>query len=126
MHKRQRSVSPNPTPPANTNGQAHVAPAAATGAPIALLHLDPGTLAPLIRQVVEATVTRLEEARAQLPERLAFSEEEAAALLGLAGHVLRDERLRRRIRASSIVGRRVRYLRQDLIDYMLGRRVPEA
>jgi hypothetical protein len=38
-------------------------------------------------------------------------------MIGLAPHRLRDERLRGRITASSIVGRRVRCLRQDLLDY---------
>jgi hypothetical protein len=72
---------------------------------------------------VEETLAQAEAARATLPEgRLCFSEEEAAALLGVGTHVLRDERRRGRIKASRIVGRRVRYLHRDLMDYLLARR----
>jgi hypothetical protein len=86
------------------------------------LQIDPESLRPLIEQVVEATVARLEEARATVGDRLAYSEPEAARLLGLAPHQLRDERLRGRIKASAIVGRRIRYMRGDLMDYLLSRR----
>jgi hypothetical protein len=96
----------------------------ATAAPSAglSLHLDPAALGPLIRQVVEATLLQLEQARAAIGDRLAYSEAEAARLLGLAPHQLRDERLRGRIAASQVVGRRVRYLRDDLIRYLMARR----
>ena len=86
------------------------------------LELDNTTLEPLVRLVVEQTISRLEEARGVVPERIAFSEPEAAQLLGLEVHQLRDERLRGRIKASQIVGRRIRYLRCDLIDYLTSRR----
>jgi hypothetical protein len=86
------------------------------------LHFDPESLEPVIRQVVEETLVRLESERARLDGKLAYSEEEAARLLGLAVHVLRDERLRGRITASQIVGKRIRYMREDLIAYLLGRR----
>jgi Helix-turn-helix domain len=86
------------------------------------LQIDPESLRPLIEQVVEATAARLEEARATAGDRLAYSEPEAARLLGLQPHQLRDERLRGRIRASAIVGRRIRYLRADLMEYLLSRR----
>jgi hypothetical protein len=88
------------------------------------IHLSPDTFKPLIEDVVREALSRLEEARAAVPDgRLAYSEEEAARLLGLEPHVLRDERRRGRITASQIVGRRVRYMRQDLLDYLMGRRV---
>jgi hypothetical protein len=86
------------------------------------LAIDLDVLRPLIAAVVEETVRRLDEARTALPDRLAYSEAEAARLLGLAPHQLRDERLRRRIVASQVVGRRVRYLREDLIGYLMKRR----
>jgi hypothetical protein len=38
-------------------------------------------------------------------------------------HQLRDERLRGRIGASQIVGRRWRYTRDDLLRYLQSRRV---
>jgi hypothetical protein len=87
------------------------------------LHIDPEALEPLIRRVAEEVAARLDTVRGQLPERLCYSEEEAAAQLGLRPHQLRDERLRGRIKASQIVGRRVRYLRDDLIAYLLHGRV---
>src|SRR5262249_32972554 len=54
--------------------------------------------------------------------RLAYAEAEAARLIGLKYHQLRDERLRGCIQASQIVGRRIRYLRNDLLDYLTSRR----
>jgi hypothetical protein len=36
--------------------------------------------------------------------------------------VLRDERRRGRIHASQIVGRRIRYTREDLMNYLIARR----
>jgi hypothetical protein len=84
--------------------------------------IDPAALRPLIAQVVAETLARLEETRAAVPDRLAYSEPEAAALLGLNPHQLRDERRRGNIAASQVVGKRVRYLRQDLIDYLMRHR----
>jgi hypothetical protein len=83
------------------------------------LAIDPEALRPLIEAVVEKTVARLEETRAMLPDRLAFSELEAARLIGLNPHQLRDERRRGRIKASEIVGGRIRYQREDLVAYLL-------
>src|SRR5262249_50158922 len=86
------------------------------------LELDPAALKPLIEQVVTEALARLETERARLNGKLAYSEPEAAALLDLEPHQLRDERLRGRIQASVIVGRRIRYLREDLLAYLLNRR----
>jgi hypothetical protein len=71
------------------------------------------------------TVAALEQDRARLGDRLAYSEPEAARLLGLAPHQLRDERLRGRISASQVVGKRIRYTREDLTAYLMSRRVGE-
>jgi hypothetical protein len=86
------------------------------------LTIDPEALRPLIEQTVRAVLARLEADRAQLDGRLAYSESEAAALLGLHAHQLRDERLRGRIQASVGPGRKILYTRQDLMDYLLSRR----
>jgi hypothetical protein len=86
------------------------------------LNLSPELFRPLIQQIVSETVARLEADRAQLDGRLAYSEVEAAKMLGLEAHVLRDERLRGGIAASAIVGRRIRYTRGDLLDYLARRR----
>ena len=89
------------------------------------LSLNPAYLRPLIAEVVKETLAALEADRARLGDRLAFSEPEAARLLGLAPHQLRDERRRGRIQASQVVGRRERYTRQDLLDYLMARRTSD-
>ena len=61
--------------------------------------------------------------RATLPDKLAFTEAEAARLLSLNTHQLRDERLRGRITASKIVGNRIAYRREDLLEYLTSRRI---
>ena len=99
-------------------------PAEAT--PPLSLTFGPEVLRPIVEAVVEQTVARLDAARRQLPDKLAYSEEEAARLLGVHTHVLRDERLRGRITASQIVGRRIRYLHADLIEYLMRNRVGSA
>jgi hypothetical protein len=89
-----------------------------------LLTVAADTLRPLIISVVEETLARLEKARADMPaDRLAYSEEEAAALLGLKRWQLRDERYRGRIQASQIVRGRYAYQREDLIRYLALKRV---
>jgi hypothetical protein len=85
--------------------------------------LDPDALRPLVQTVVEEVLSQLEQARAALPaDRLAFSEPEAAALLGLRPHQLRDERLRHRIAASTGPGQKILYTRDDLLAYLASRR----
>lgn len=87
------------------------------------LSLPPNALRPLIEQIVTTAIAQLEGERARLDDsRLAYSEPEAAALLGLEPHQLRDERRRGRIEFSQVVGRRIRYLRSDLLTYLLARR----
>jgi hypothetical protein len=87
------------------------------------LSLDPEALKPLVAAVVQEVLAALEADRQAVPDRLAFSEAEAARLLGLQQHQLRDERLRGRISSSSVVGRRIRYTREDLVGYLQARRV---
>ena len=86
------------------------------------LSIDAETLRPLIAAVVAETLAALDVDRAKLGDRLAYSEPEAARLLGLNTHQLRDERLRGRIAASAIVGKRIRYQRSDLLAYLSERR----
>jgi hypothetical protein len=90
------------------------------------LSIDPSVLTPLVEQIVTEVLSRVGNAQGALPERLAFGEAEAARLLGLNQHQLRDERLRGRIAASKIVGGRVSYLRQDLLAYLSRNRTPAA
>src|SRR5438309_220695 len=89
----------------------HAAPAGGSGLSVLF---DPAALRPLIQSVVTEVVVQLEADRAKLNGRLAYSEPEAAELLGLEPHQLRDERRRGRIAASVIVGRRIRYTPEDL------------
>jgi hypothetical protein len=86
------------------------------------LDIDPEQLEPLIRKVVDEAITRLEADRAAVGARLCYSEPEAAELLGLAPHQLRDARLAGKIHCSQITGRRIRYTRDDLIQYLAGNR----
>jgi ribose 1,5-bisphosphokinase PhnN len=91
--------------------------------PAVAVTFDASALRPLIAEVVREVLAQVEADRAKLPEgRLCYSEPEAAALLGVEPHVLSDERRRGRITASKIMGRRIRYLREDLVAYLRGRR----
>jgi hypothetical protein len=86
------------------------------------LQIDPALIEPIIAAVVAKTIAALDAERAQLNGRLAYPEAEAATLLGLHRHQLRDERLKGRIAASVGPGRKVLYTRQDLLDYLAARR----
>lgn len=80
--------------------------------------LDADALRPVIEAAVAETLARLRDDEAQVGERMAFDEPTAAGLLSLEPHQLQDERLRGRITASTIVGRRIRDLREDLLAYL--------
>jgi hypothetical protein len=86
------------------------------------LALDPAALEPLIAVVVRQAIAQLEQGREVLPEKLAFSEAEAARLLSLRQHQLRDARLRGEIEASVGPGRKILYSRSDLLNYLTSRR----
>ena len=90
------------------------------------LEVRPEELRPLIEEVVAETIARLESQHDLVNGKLAYSEYEAAQLISLTERRLADERRRGRIQASSIVGRRIRYLRSDLIAYLLSRRVGDG
>ncbi|MBC7820024.1 MAG: hypothetical protein IAG10_24340 [Planctomycetaceae bacterium] len=87
------------------------------------LSIDPAELAPVIEATVAATVARMRDDEANLGDALAFDEQTAARLLGLLAHQLRDERLRGRIGSTTVVGKRIRYLREDLLAYLRRHRV---
>lgn len=75
-----------------------------------------------VQETVVTVLAQLDGDRAKLNDRLAYSEHEAAALLGLEWHQLRDERRRGRVSASVGPGRKIMYTRQDLLDYLHARR----
>jgi hypothetical protein len=87
------------------------------------LTVDAEAIRGLVEQVVDLALARIEAARAALPDTpLAYTEARAAGLIGLQRHQLRDLRLRGEITASRIVGRRIVYLRSDLVDYLMRNR----
>jgi hypothetical protein len=99
-------------------------PAAAMTTEQALRPLILAVVAETVPAAVMATVAALESQRAALPAdgRLAYPEAEAARLLGLRAHQLRDCRLRGEIEASVGPGRKVLYTREQLLAYLAGRR----
>jgi len=84
---------------------------------MARLELTPDDLRPLIRLVVEEIQSANEADRARVKGRLAYPEPEAAALLGVRPHVLRDARLRGEIEAAT-VGKRIVYTEEALKGYL--------
>jgi hypothetical protein len=111
--RTHRYAEDHSAPSAPTNGPA--------GAAALTLQLGGEALVPLVRQVVQEALAQLEAARAALPDKLAYGEAEAAALLSLQPHQLRDERLRGRIKASVGPGRRILYTRAQLLEYLARR-----
>lgn len=85
------------------------------------IHFDPEDLQPVIAAIVAETLRQLQTDQGT-NGRLAYSEAEAAELLGLEQHQLRDERLRGRIHASMGPGRRILYTKHDLAEYLAARR----
>jgi hypothetical protein len=93
-------------------------------APALALTLDVEALKPLIAAVVEETVRKLGQDNEKLADgRLAYTEAAAATMLSMERHQLRDERRRGAISASEVVGKRIRYTRDDLDRYLAKRRV---
>lgn len=92
-------------------------------APAFALQFDMEALRPLIAAVVSETLAAMECDRAQLNGKLAFSESEAAQMLGLNRWQIRDLRRADKISASQGPGRRILYARQDLEDYLARQRI---
>ena len=85
------------------------------------LEVDAAVLTPIVEKIVAATLAKLDTTRDRMSDRIAFDEGEAARLLSLNRHQLRDERRRGRIRASIACGGRIRYCREDLLKYLADR-----
>lgn len=77
-----------------------------------------------IRDAVLALVDRIAAESGRL-SKLAYREREAAELLSLNEHQLRDERRRGRITASMGPGGIILYTRDDLLAYLTSRRWTE-
>lgn len=79
--------------------------------------LDPADL-DLIRTIADAAVDRMINSGAKLSDgRLGYPEAEAAELLGIAKHVLRDHRLSGKVRATRI-GKTLVYPRCELLKLL--------
>jgi hypothetical protein len=78
---------------------------------------DIPNLEPLIKATVVAVIDEIRANEATLGDRLAYPEAEAAALLGIARHVLRDARLRGEI-VGHTVGRKILYSRASLLKLL--------
>jgi hypothetical protein len=86
-----------------------------------VIQIDPELLRPVIEATVNEALMRLENLRVTLPAKLAFTELEAARLLSLRPHQLRDERRRGRVKASRGPGRMILYQPAQLIEYLMSR-----
>ncbi len=81
------------------------------------IQFDQDALRPLVHLAVAEALERMEDERAKLNGRLAFTEPEAAALLGVKPHVLRDCRRRGEL-AGAKVGSKIVYTRGDLLEFL--------
>ncbi len=75
-------------------------------------------LEPVIAATVQATLLAIKADEVRLGDRIAFCEPEAARIISMKPHQLRDERLRGRIGASGICKNGIRYTREDLLAYL--------
>ena len=85
---------------------------------MANLNIDFEELRPLVREIIETVLSENEQLKQLLNGRLAITEPDAAALLGLNPWQLRDLRLAGKITHSCIVGGRIRYTFEDLTGYL--------
>ena len=83
---------------------------------------DISELRPVIAAAVASVLEQLDRDRAKVGQRLAFPEPEAAELLGIRSHVLRDARLRGEITGAR-VGKKTLYSRESLLKFLADRRI---
>jgi len=85
------------------------------------LEIDPDALRPVIEMVVQKVLAETAPLAGTVGSRLGYTEAEAAALLGVERHVLRDARQRGELEASK-VGRRIIYTPNQLREYLANSR----
>ena len=78
---------------------------------------DIAELRPLIDAAVQSTLDKIQADEAKLAARIGYIEPEAAALMGVQSHVLRDCRLRGEI-SGRLVGKRIVYSRDALLRFL--------
>jgi hypothetical protein len=81
------------------------------------IQFDEDDLRPLVSLAVTEALERLEAERVKLQGRLAFTEPEAAVLLGVKPHVLGDCRRRGELQGAK-VGSKIVYTRADLLEFL--------
>lgn len=81
------------------------------------IQIDREELRPLVQLAVAEALDRMEAERAKLSGRLAFTEPEAATLLGVKPYVLRDCRRRGELHGAK-VGSKIVYTRADLLEFL--------
>jgi hypothetical protein len=86
------------------------------------IEFKPTEWEPVIRQVITAVLDELRADEAKVDGRIGYTEPEAAALLGIERHALRDCRLRGEIEASK-VGKRIVYERHELMAFLRRQRI---
>lgn len=86
------------------------------------IHIDPEHFRPIIEATVAEVLSQLEADEGRLGDRLAYPEPEAAALLGVAPHILRDCRRRGEISAT-LCGKRYLYEKAELLRFLRERRM---
>lgn len=84
------------------------------------LNLDADSLRELVRPIAEEVAAALGSLTGD-DEQLAYPEAQAAKLLGIATHQLRDARLRGEITATRLGGR-IGYERSELLAYLVRNR----
>ena len=85
------------------------------------IFFDDVALRPLIERIVGTVLEQIRSDLSAAGDRLAYSEPEAAALLGVHRHVLRDARLRGEL-SGCRVGKGIRYERDELLRFLRSRR----
>ena len=81
------------------------------------ISFDADDLEPVIKATVSVVLEQLEADRAKFNGKLAFPEAEAASLLGIAPHVLRDCRRRGELIGSK-AGAKIVYEKTELLRFL--------
>lgn len=82
------------------------------------INFSESELRPLVRSVVAEVMAEINQLQNGREGQVAYTEAEAANMLGLKQHQLRDRRLAGKISFTRIVGRRIRYTLPDLMAYL--------